>query len=129
MYENCGTKQVCNIQQQNVVQLGLQNYGTSTPDFSSRSLIKETLEMSFLRFDSRCRRYVSDLPHVAPRYFGLAQKGSGLLFRQISNSRFSSLLLKWKVDDNVLDALNFSFHLWKYAWRVDMSWLKISSSV
>jgi len=34
-----------------------------------------TRDVSFLRSDSRCRRYVSDLSNVAPRYLGSEQKG------------------------------------------------------
>jgi len=34
-----------------------------------------TCDVSFLRSDSRRRRYVSDLPNVTPRYLGSEQKG------------------------------------------------------
>ena len=60
----------------------------------AKGLIKEALKVSFLRIDSRCCRYVSNLSRVKPRCFGVAQKGGGLPFRLTSTSRFVSLLLR-----------------------------------
>ena len=48
----------------------------------TKQLINETLEVSLVRSDSRCCRYMSDLSRVKLRYFGVAQKGSRLLFWQ-----------------------------------------------
>ena len=45
------------------------------PEPASR-LRSATRAVSFLRSDSRCRRYVSDLSNVTPRCFGSEQKGS-----------------------------------------------------
>jgi len=49
-----------------------QHYCPSTPASRLRSA---TRDVSFLRSDSRCRRYVSDLSNVTLRYLGSGQKG------------------------------------------------------
>ena len=38
-----------------------------------------TRDVSFLRSNSRCRRYVSDLSNVTPRYLGSEQKWEGFV--------------------------------------------------
>jgi len=48
-------------------------------------------DVSFLRSDSRCRRYVSDLSNVTLRYLGSEQQG-----RVDLKLMFSFLLLRWK---------------------------------
>ena len=45
------------------------------------------------------------------------------------SSRFASLLFKWKAADTVLVSLSFNLHFWRYADKVDMSWLRVPSSV
>jgi len=60
-------------------------------------------DVSFLQSDSRCRRYVSDLSNVTPRYLGSEQKGRVSLLYLTLNSRLASLLLlRWKAADTVL---------------------------
>jgi len=44
------------------------------PETANR-LRSATRDVSFLRSDSRCQRYVSDLSNVTPRYLGSEQKG------------------------------------------------------
>ena len=70
------------------------------PDPASR-LRSATRGVSFLRSDSRCRRYVNDLPNVTPRYLGSEQKGSVSLLKLTFSSRLVSLLLRWKTADTV----------------------------
>jgi len=48
------------------------------PEPASR-LRSATRDVNFLRSDSRCRRYVSDLSNVTPKYLGSRQKGRILL--------------------------------------------------
>ena len=60
-----------------------------------------TRDVSFLRSDSRCRRYVSDLSNVTPRYLGSEQKGRVLLLKLTFSSRLACLLLRWKAADTV----------------------------
>jgi len=44
------------------------------PEPASR-LKSATRDVSYLRSDSRCQQYVSDLSNVTPRYLGSEQKG------------------------------------------------------
>jgi len=67
------------------------------PEPASR-LRSTTRDVSFLRSDSRCRRYVSDLSNVTPRYLGTEQKGRVSLLWLTFSSRLASLLLRWKAD-------------------------------
>jgi len=64
-----------------------------------------TRDVSFLRSDSRCRRYASDLSNVTPRYSGSEQKGRVSLLYLTFSSRIASLLLGWKAADTVFVAL------------------------
>ena len=59
-------------------------------------------DVSFLRSDSRCRRYVSDLSNVTLRYLGSEQMGRVSLLKLTVSSRLASLLLQWKTADTVL---------------------------
>ena len=53
---------------------------------SARCLRRATHVVSFLRSDSRCRRYVSDLSKVTPRYLGSEKKGRvSLLYLTLSS--------------------------------------------
>jgi len=56
-------------------------------------------DVSFLRSYSRCRRYVSDLSNVTPRYLGSEQKGRVSLLKLTFSSRLASLSLRWKTAD------------------------------
>ena len=51
---------------------------------SSKRRIKEPFALSFFRSDCRCRQYVTNVSRIKTRYFGVAQKDSGLLFRQVA---------------------------------------------
>jgi len=53
-----------------------------------------TRDVSFLRSDSRCRRYVSDLSNVTPRYLVSEKKGRVALLKLTFSSRLASLLLR-----------------------------------
>ena len=68
-----------------------------------------TQDVSFLRSDSRCLRYVSDLFNVTPRCWGSEQKGRVSLLKLAFSSRLASLLLRWKAADIVFVVLSFSF--------------------
>ena len=92
-------------------------------------LINETLVLSFLRSDCKCRLYLRDLSSVMPRYFRVLENGSGLPFNSTESSRFSSLLVRWNTDDTVFVLLSFSLHFWRFVCRVAMSWLRVFSKV
>ena len=62
------------------------------PEPASR-LRSATRRVSFLRNDSRCRRCMSDLSNVTPRYLGSDQKGR-VSFKLTFSSRLASLLLR-----------------------------------
>jgi len=64
------------------------------PESSSR-FRSATRDVSFLRSDSRCLRYVSDLSNVTPRYLGSEQTGRVSLMKLTFSSRLASLL-RWK---------------------------------
>ena len=66
-------------------------------------------DVSFLRSDSRCWRYVSDLPNVTPWYLGSEQKGRISLLCLTFSSRLASLLSRWKAADTVFVVLSFNF--------------------
>jgi len=83
---------------------------------------------AFLRSDSRCRRYVSDLSDVTPRYLGSEQKGRVLLLCLTLSSRLVSLLLRWKAADTVFVVLSFSFQVWRYSLIVAMSLVSTPST-
>ena len=70
------------------------------PERTSR-LMNATRDVSFLRSDSRCRRYVSDLSNVTPRYLGSEEKGRVSLLKLTFSSRLASLLLRWETADTV----------------------------
>ena len=76
------------------------------PEPASR-LKSATSDFSFLRSDSRCRRYVSILSNITPRYLGSEQSGMVSLLGLTFNSRLASLLLRWKTADTVFVMLSF----------------------
>ena len=80
------------------------------PEPASR-LRSATRDASNLHSDAGCRRYVSDLSNVTPRYLGSEQKGRLSLTKLILSSRLASLLLKWKTVDTVFVVLSVSFQV------------------
>jgi len=79
------------------------------PEPASR-LRSATRDVSFLRSDSRCRRYVSDRPvERCSKVFGLGVEGRVSLLQLTFGSRLASLLLRWKAADTVFVVLSFSF--------------------
>jgi len=89
------------------------------PEPASR-LRSATRYVSFLRSDSRCRPYVSDLSNVTPRYLVSEQKGRvSLLYLTLSSHL--AYLLRWKAADTVFVVLSFSFQVWRYSSTVAMS--------
>ena len=78
MYEHCGTQQgrYSAVEWTRArVAVGSVVAQAPQPEPASR-LSSATRDVSFLRSDSRCRRYVSDLSNVTTRYLGSVQKGS-----------------------------------------------------
>jgi len=74
-----------------------------------------TCGVSFLRSDSSCRQYVSDLSNVTPRYLDSEQKGRISLLNLTLISHLASLLSRWKAADTVFVLLSFSFRVWGYS--------------
>ena len=97
------------------------------PQPASR-LRSATRDVSFLRSDSRCWRYVSDLSNITPRFLGSEQKGRVSLLKLTFSSRLASLLLRWKTADTVFVVLSFSFQVWRYSPSVAMSLLSTPST-
>ena len=87
-----------------------------------------TRDVSFLRSDSRCRRYVSDLSNVTPRYLGSEQKGRVSLLYLSLGSRLAFLLLRWKAADTVFVMQSFSFQVWRCSPTVAMSLVSTPST-
>ena len=100
---------------------------TCPPTIEQRTLTPPHHDVSFLRSDSRCRRYVSDLSNVTPRYLGSEQKGRVSLLKLTFSSRLASLL-RWKTADTVFVVLSFSFQVWMYSPTVAMSLVSIPST-
>jgi len=71
----------------------------------------EMRDISILRSDSRCRRYVSDRSSVTPKYLGSEQKDSISLLKFTFRSHLASLLLRWKAADTDFVVLSFSFQV------------------
>jgi len=83
------------------------------PSPESASHLKSTTrDVNFLRSDSRCRRCVSSLSNVVPRYLGPEQKYMVLLLWLTFSSRLASLLLRWKAADTDFVARSFGFQVW-----------------
>ena len=109
------------------------------PEPASR-LRSTARDVSFLRRDSRCRRYVSDLSNVTPRYLGSEQKGRVPLLYLTFSSRLASLLLKHDKRSNknatkknwwsqqVVDAFCFDTSSWllndvQVKWSQPVGWI------
>jgi len=116
---------------QGVVDGGVDEAGMSTPAPQPKPasrLRNATRDVSFLRCDSRCWRYVSDLSNVTPRYLGSEQKGRISLLCLTLSSRLASLLLRWKAADTVFVVLSFSFQTRRYSSTIAMSLVRIPST-
>ena len=88
--------------------MAFRNVVVPAPQSERASRFKSaTRDVNFLRSDSRCRRYVSDLSNVTPRYLGSEQKRRVSLLWLTFNSRLASL--KWKTADTDFAVLSFSF--------------------
>ena len=86
------------------------------PQLEPASHLKSaTRGVSFLRSDSGCRRYVSDLSNVTPRHLGSEQKGRVLLLYLNLSSRLACVLLGWKAAYTIFVVVNFSFQVWMYS--------------
>jgi len=82
---------------------------TSAPQQEPASRLRSAArDVSFLRSDSRCRGYVSDLSNVTPRYLGSEHKGRVSLLMLTLSSRLASLL-RWKAAVTVFVVLSLSF--------------------
>ena len=90
------------------------------PEPESR-LTSSTRDVSFLRSDSRCGRYVSDLSNVTPTYLGSEQNGRVLSLKLTFSSRLASLLLRWKTADTIFVVLSFIFQVWSHL-RLPCPW-------
>ena len=97
------------------------------PETANR-LRSATRDVSFLRSDSRCRRYVSDLSNVTPTYLGWEQKGRVSLLKLTFSSRLASLLLRRKIANTVFVVLSFSFQVWRHTPSVAMFLLSAPST-
>ena len=99
------------------------------PSLSQQAAWRVRCVMSiFLRNDSRCRRYVSVLSNVTPRYTGSEQKGRISSLKLTFSSRLVFLFLRWKTADTAFVALSFSFHVWRCLLTVVMSLLSTPST-
>jgi len=92
------------------------NIAVAAPLPVSASRLKSvTGDVNFLRSDSRCRRYVSDLSNVTPRFLGSGQRGKVSLLWLTFSSGLASLLLRWKTADLVFVVMSFSLQVWRYS--------------
>jgi len=91
-------------------------------------LRRATRDVSFLRSDSRCRQYLSDLSNVAPRYLDSEQRGRVSILKLTFSSRLASLLLGWKAADTIFVVLSFSFQVWSYSRTFAMSLVSTPST-
>ena len=111
------------------VRVAVRRVVAPTPQPEPASRVKSaTLDVNFLRSDSRCRQYVSDLSKVTSRYLGSEQKGRVSLLWLTLSSGLASSLLRWKIADIVFVALNFSFQVWRYSGALAMSLVSTPST-
>ena len=78
-------------------------------------------DVSFLRSDWRCRRYLIVLSNVTLRYLGLEQRCRVSFPWLTFSSSFPSMFLRWKTADTVFAALSFNFQLLTCGCRVFVS--------
>ena len=105
-----------------------QRSGTSPQLDPAGRLKRVTRVVNFLRSDSRCRRYVSDLSSLMSRSVGSAKKCVMRPSAANLSLRVASWLYRWKAAVTALVILRFSFHFCKYDDRVAMSCVKIPSN-
>jgi len=106
------------------------NVVATAPQPEPASRFKSAMrDINFLRSDSRCRRYVSDLSNVTPRHMGSEQKSRVSLLWLTFSSHLASLLLRWKTANTVFVILSFNFHVWGYSPIVAISLLSTPSTV
>ena len=105
------------------------------PDPASR-LRSATRDVSFLRSDSRCRWFVSDLSNVTQRYWARNRRAGfrcciwsdfEALLYLTSTSRLASLF-RWKAADTAFVVLRFSFKVCRYSPTVAMSLVRTPST-
>ena len=123
-YEHCGTKHrsavLCGWKYQ--ARVDTERVAAPAPQLEPASRLRSVEhDVSFLRSDLRCWRYVSDLSNVTLRYLGSEQKSRVVLLYLTLSSRLASLLLRMKTADTVFVVLNFSFQVWRYSPTVNMS--------
>ena len=128
--QHCGTKQERSILQLNAPGLRwlFATLMLQHPNQSQQAARSATRDVSFLRSDSRCRRYVRDLSNVTPRYLGSEQKGRVSLLMLTFSSRLDSLLLTCNTADTIFLMLSFSFQVWRYSPSVSMALLSAPST-
>jgi len=97
------------------------------PELANR-LMSTKCDVNFLRIDSRCRRYVSVLSSVIPR-FGFGAKRQGFVVVVDFQLTLASLLLRCKTANTALSVLSFNFQVWKYSPRVAISLLRNPSTI
>ena len=108
--------------------MAIRNVVAPVPQPEPASCLRSaTCDVSFLRSDSRCLQYVSDLSNVTPRHLGSEQKGRVSLLKVTSISRLASLLLRSKAADTVFVVLSVSFQVWRYSPSVVVSLLSAPS--
>ena len=96
--------------------LAIRRVAVPSPQPEPASCLRSaTRDVSFLWNDSRCRRYVSVLSNVPPRYLGSEQKGMASLLDVTLSARLAVLL-------------SFSFQVWRYSLTVAMSLVSAPST-
>jgi len=109
--------------------VAVRNFVAPSPQPEPASRLRSaTRDVSFLRSDLRCRRYVSYLSNVTPKYLGSEQKGRVSLLKLNFISRLVSLLLRWKTAETGFVVLSVSFQVWRYSPSVAMSLLSAPST-
>jgi len=121
--------QASNYSSQSVVDGRVNEAGVSTAATKRASHLKRTTcDVNFLRSDSRCRRYVSVLSNVTPRYVGPKQEGRVSLLWSTLSSCLASLLLRYKAANTAFVVISFNFPFWRYSPKVAMSLLSTPST-
>jgi len=110
--------------------VALRNVVAPAPQPETANRLKSAKrDVNFLRSDSRCRRCVSVLSNVTPRYVGSEQKGRVSLVWLTFSSHLAFLLLRWKTANTAFAVLSFNFQVWRYSPTVAISLLGIPSTV
>jgi len=99
------------------------------PEAASR-LRSATRDVSFLRSDSRCRRYVRDLSYVTPRYLGSEKKAGFRCWSWLrAQLTFSFVDVKMEGCRHRFCNAALSFEVWRYSPTVAMSLVSTPSTV